>query len=138
MAMTLEYLNPPGACPAQGQYSHVTRVRHAGSLYYVAGQLAVGSDGAVVGTGDFERQFHRVFENLGDVLGGIGCTYANVVKFTTYLVHSQDIAKFMDCRRKLFPKLFGDGGYPPNTLLVIDRLVKEEFLIEVEAVAAAD
>jgi hypothetical protein len=28
------------------------------------------------------------------------------------------------------------GAYLPNTLLVIDRLVREEFLIEVSAVAA--
>ncbi|MGB6569869.1 MAG: hypothetical protein WBF02_21475 [Xanthobacteraceae bacterium] len=35
-----------------------------------------------------------------------------------------------------FPKLFKDGAYPPNTLLIIDRLVREEFLIEVSAVAA--
>jgi hypothetical protein len=28
------------------------------------------------------------------------------------------------------------GGYPTNTLLIVDRLVREEFLIEVSAVAA--
>ncbi len=32
--------------------------------------------------------------------------------------------------------LFAGAAYPPNTLLMIDRLVKEEFLIEVSAVAA--
>jgi hypothetical protein len=31
--------------------------------------------------------------------------------------------------------LFG-GTYPPNTLLMIDRLIQERFLIEVSAVAA--
>ena len=41
-------------------------------------------------------------------------------------------------RRELFPKLFGAEPYPPNTLLIVDRLVKEEFLIEVEAIAAVD
>jgi hypothetical protein len=32
--------------------------------------------------------------------------------------------------------LFPDGRYPPNTLLIADRLVGEKFLIEVQAVAA--
>jgi hypothetical protein len=32
--------------------------------------------------------------------------------------------------------LFAGGAYPPNTLLVVDRLVQEQFLIEVSAVAA--
>jgi len=135
MAANIEYLNPPGTCPAQGLYSHVTRVQ-ASTLYYVAGQLAVGPDGAVVGVDDFDRQFQRVFENLSDVLTGIGCRFADVIKFTTYLVHSQDIARFMRCRAVLFPTLFDADVFPPNTLVVVDRLVKEEFLIEVEAVVA--
>lgn len=128
------YLNPPGTCPAQGLYSHVTRVS-GGTLYFVAGQLAVGSDGTVVGVGDFDAQFARVFENMSDVLKGIGCQFIDVAKFTTYMVHSQDIPAFMRCRQALFPKIFGSNRFPPNTLLIIDRLVKEEFLIEVEAVA---
>jgi hypothetical protein len=32
--------------------------------------------------------------------------------------------------------MFPDGKYPPNTLLVIDRLVQEQFLIEIQTVAA--
>jgi len=42
----------------------------------------------------------------------------------------------MACRTREFPKLFKGGAYPPNTLLIIDRLVREEYLIEVSAVAA--
>ena len=38
-------------------------------------------------------------------------------------------------RAQLFPRIFPAASYPPNTLLIVDRLVKEEFLIEVEAVA---
>jgi len=40
---------------------------------------------------------------------------------------------FMRARAALFPRLFANDSYPPNTLLVVDCLVKEEFLIEVEA-----
>jgi enamine deaminase RidA (YjgF/YER057c/UK114 family) len=41
----------------------------------------------------------------------------------------------MSARSEVFPKLFPGGAYPPNTLLVIDGLVKPEFLLEVEAIA---
>jgi len=58
------------------------------------------------------------------------------VQFTTYLVHSQDIPNFMKYRLREFPKMFSNGLYPPNTLLMIDRLVLEPALIEVQAVAA--
>lgn len=134
MSERVSYLNPPGAGPAQGLYSHVARVP-AGPLLFIAGQLSIDRDGQVVGKGDFDRQFRQVFDNLGTVLAGMGAGFEDVIKFTTYLVHSQDIERFMRARAALFPTLFSGPLYPPNTLLVVDRLVKEEFLIEVEAVA---
>lgn len=136
MSQNVEYINPPGACPAQGLYSHVGKP--AGSdLLFVAGQLSVAADGSVAGKGDFAAQFKQVFSNLGDVLKGLGCDFNDVVKFTTFLVHSQDIDQFMELRAELFPKLFRGPLYPPNTLLMVDRLVKEAFVIEVEAIVRA-
>jgi enamine deaminase RidA (YjgF/YER057c/UK114 family) len=136
MSKRVDYINPEGAGPAQGLYSHVGRVP-AGPLYFIAGQLSVGHDGAVVGKGDFDAQCRQVFDNLGTVLKGLGIGYGDVAKFTTYLVHSQDIERFMKIRAELFPKLFAGPLYPPNTLLMVDRLVKEDFLVEVEAIARA-
>lgn len=133
MSSVIEYINPEGACPAQGLYSHMTKVG-GGSLYFIAGQLSVGSDGEVVGKGDFEAQFDQVFSNLATVLKGVDTDFDDVIKFTTYMVHSQDLDKFMACRAKKFPTLFSTSAYPPNTLLIVNRLVKEDFLLEVEAV----
>jgi enamine deaminase RidA (YjgF/YER057c/UK114 family) len=132
----VEFINPRGAGPAQGLYSHVGKVG-AGPLLFIAGQVSVDAGGAVVGKNDCEAQARQVFENLRAVLNGMGASFDDIVKFTTYLVHSQDIEKFMKVRAEVFPKLFKGSMYPPNTLLVIDRLVKEEFLIEIEAVARA-
>lgn len=41
----------------------------------------------------------------------------------------------MKLRSEVFPTLFEGELFPPNTLLVVDRLVKEDFLLEVEAIA---
>lgn len=130
----VDYINPPGAVPAQGLYSHVGKAT-GGSLLFVAGQLAVDAEGNVVGKHDVEAQLRQVLENLGGVLTGMGARYDDIVKFTTYLVRSQDIELFMKVRADMFPKLFAGPQYPPNTLLVVDRLVKEDFLVEIEAVA---
>lgn len=135
---TIAYINPKNTCPAQGLYSHATEVPSGGKTLYIAGQLSVGLDGSVVGKGDFSAQMRQVLDNLGAVLKGTGLTYNNIIKFTTYLVHSQDIESFMKIRAEMFPKLFGGTVFPPNTLLMVDRLVKEEFLIEIEAIAYAD
>ncbi|TAK40019.1 MAG: RidA family protein [Betaproteobacteria bacterium] len=110
-----------------GQYSHMTRVKNAAETLYIAGMLAPGDD--------FDAQCAGVFAQIGKALAAAGAGWANVVQFTTYLVHSQDIPKFMAWRLREFPKLFTDGKYPPNTLLVIDRLVGEQFLIEVQTIA---
>jgi hypothetical protein len=42
----------------------------------------------------------------------------------------------MKYRLREFPKMFAGDGYPPNTLLMVTRLVNEAFLIEVQATAA--
>lgn len=42
----------------------------------------------------------------------------------------------MAYRRHEFPRMFAGAPYPPNSLLIIDRLVRDEFLIEVQTVAA--
>jgi hypothetical protein len=42
----------------------------------------------------------------------------------------------MQYRLREFPRMFANGAYPPNTLLMVDRLVKEAFLVEVQVVAA--
>lgn len=136
MTQVVEYINPPGLPPVQGLYSQLGAIAGGARTYHLAGQLAVADDGGVAGAGDFEAQFHRVFQNLVGTLEAAGGRPNSIAKMTTYLVHSQDIPRFMKLRAALFPKLFPNGVYPPNTLLIVDRLVKEEFLLEVEAVAA--
>ena len=129
----VNYLNPEGACRPDGLCSHIGKV-DSGPLALIGGQLAVDAGGNIVGICDFDAQFAQVFENLGAMLNGLGANFNHVVKFTTYLVESYDVDKFMRAQAALFPRLFANDSYPPNTLLVVDRLVKEEFLIEVEAV----
>jgi enamine deaminase RidA (YjgF/YER057c/UK114 family) len=126
---SIQRLNPETLGKPLGQYSHITRVKASEFLF-------VGADKDGKAAGDFDAQCSAVFACLGAALASQGAGFANVVEFTTYMVHSQDIPKFMAWRTREFPKLFEGGAYPPNTLLMIDRLVKEEFLIEVSAIAA--
>jgi enamine deaminase RidA (YjgF/YER057c/UK114 family) len=118
-----------------GQYSHMTRVK-ASEFLFIAGMLAADKAGSVVGKDDFDVQCAQVFRNIAAALASAGAGWGNVVEFTTYLVHSQDIARFMAFRLREFPKMFPNGVYPPNTLLIVDRLVQEPYLIEVQTVAA--
>src|ERR1043165_9816435 len=131
----IQIINPTELGKPLGQYSHMTRVK-ASELLFIAGQVGVDKDGKLVGAHDFDAQCVQTFANIEAALKGAGAGWPNVVQFTTYLVHSQDIPKFMKYRLREFPRLFSNGAYPPNTLLIIDRLVQEGLLVEVEAVAA--
>jgi len=128
-------VNPDALGKPLGQYSQIARVKLS-ELLFIAGQVATDSSGKVVGADDFDTQCRQVFANIETALKSQGAGFANVVEFTTYLVHSQDIPRFMAYRLREFPRLFPRGAYPPNTLLIVDRLVQEPFLIEVKAIAA--
>ncbi len=130
----IKFINPDTLGKPLGQYSQMTRVK-ASEFLYIAGQVGVHKDGKLAG-GDFDAQCVQTFANIEAALASQGAGWANIVEFTTYLVHSQDIAKFMAFRLREFPRMFPSGAYPPNTLLMIDRLVQEPLLIEVSAVAA--
>jgi enamine deaminase RidA (YjgF/YER057c/UK114 family) len=131
----IKIFNPETLGAPLGQYSQITRVK-ASEFVFIAGQLATDRSGNFVGTDDFDRQCVQVFANIEAALKSADADWSNVVQFTTYLVHSQDIAKFMRFRLREFPRWFANGVYPPNTLLMIDRLVSEVALVEVQAIAA--
>jgi|SRR5688572_990035 enamine deaminase RidA (YjgF/YER057c/UK114 family) len=123
----IKIYNPESLGAPLGQYSHVTRVK-AGELLFIAGMLAPGDT--------FDAQCAGVFAQVGKALESAGAGWGNVVQFTTYLVHSQDIPRFMQYRLREFPRMFPNRAYPPNTLLMVDRLVQEQFLVEVQTIAA--
>ncbi|HEY6864943.1 MAG TPA: RidA family protein [Burkholderiales bacterium] len=136
MTAEITIVNPDGLGKPLGQYSQIARVKNASEIVFIAGQLATDRAGGVVGADDFDAQCVQVFANIGAALASVGGGWKNVAQFTTYLVHSQDVPKFMAFRKREFPRMFADGAYPPNTLLMVDRLVQEPFLVEVQAIAA--
>src|SRR5882672_5147202 len=97
--------NPAALGKPLGQYSQITRVK-ASEFLFIAGQLATDQGGKAIGAEDFDAQCQQVFANIEAALRSQGASFANVVEFTTYLVHSQDIAKFMKYRLREFPRMF--------------------------------
>ena len=116
-----------------GMYSHGMIVR-GGELVIVAGQVGMTADGRVAGP-DIGSQTKQALENIRAVVEAGGCTMRDIVRLQTFLTRSEDIGGFMAARQDVFPGYFPDGTYPPNTLLVVSRLVRPELLVEVEAMA---
>jgi len=135
MISRIKISNPKGLPKPLGSYSHVARAR-ASEFLFIAGQVAVDTSGKLIGADDFQAQARQVFKNLGAALKSAGAGYSDIVQFTTYLVDSRDIPKLRKFRERNYAKFFPEGKYPPNTLLIVDRLVSEDMLLEISAIAA--
>ncbi len=132
--MPKKFINPAGMKPL-GMYTQVT-VAQGGSTAFISGQVSVDGNGKVVGAGDIQAQAVQVFENLKLVLGGIGATFEDVIKFTIYIVgFTQERRKaVMDVRGRYI----SHKNPPAATMVGIDQLVEPELLVEIEAVVAID
>jgi len=134
--MPIEIYNPDTLRRPTGLYSVMTRVR-GGELIFLCGMA--GDDGEpdnTPGLDEFDRQCSQVYRSIGAALASAGASYANIVQFTTYLVDTADIPRFMVYRKREFPKLFPNKVYPPSTLVVVSALADEHYRIEVQTVAA--
>ncbi len=118
-----------------GAYSPGMSVR-PGKLVYVAGQVSVDSEGSLVFKGDAAAQTRQALQNLGQVLAAAGAGFSDIVEFTTYVVGRPSVQEYIKGRSEVYPEIYPDGDFPPNTLLVVAGLVNEDFLVEIKAVAA--
>ena len=116
-----------------GMYSH-GMIAPGGEIVVVAGQVGMGQGGQVAG-GDVVAQTKQALDNVRAVVEAAGCAMRDVIRLQTFLTHAEDIPGFMKARAEVFPGYFPDGAYPPNTLLIVSRLVKPELLVEIEAMA---
>ena len=135
--MKRKILNPR-SIPARGKPYSQGFVVQARRTLFMAGQVPVNSKGETVGAGDIGKQVAQVFKNIGAVLKEGGGDFSNVVQYMTFLTKGVDLPAFYEARNKAYQKLYPKADFPPNTLLIIERLANEEFQVEIQAIAALD
>jgi enamine deaminase RidA (YjgF/YER057c/UK114 family) len=129
-----ERSNPHGLQQPRG-YAHVVTAR-GGKTVYVAGQLAADEQGNLVGRGDLKAQAQKVFENLRVALRAVGADFEDVVKLNTYVVGFRP--EMLDTLRSVRSSFMGEVAVPASTLVGVQALAREGYLIEIEAVAVVD
>ena len=123
------FINPPALAAPPG-YTHAV-VTDGGRTAYIAGQVALDASGNLVGPGDVEAQAEQVFRNLKHALEAAGTSFENVVKFGIYVTDFSELAALRRVRDRYI-----DVAHPPaSTAVAVKRLFREEFLIEIDAVA---
>jgi enamine deaminase RidA (YjgF/YER057c/UK114 family) len=131
---SIRRINPPELGDPPG-YSQIVDVS-ASRLVFIAGQTALDRDGHVVGRHDFAAQADRVFENLAIALRMSGCTAANLIKLTVFLTDMGNLGRYREARNRFFASVTPPAA-PAVTLVEVSKLYGPDFLIEIEAIAAA-
>ncbi len=110
--------------------SHFSDAVIAGHTLYVSGLVATNEAGEVVGAGDVVEQTRQIFRNLKSILDAAGAKPADVAKVTIFM---RDVAQ-RPLINPIRQEFFGPHR-PASTLVEISRLVRDELLLEIEAVA---
>lgn len=126
--------NPPELGTPPG-YSQVVDV-NAGRIIFISGQTALDRDGNVVGKHDFAAQAEQVFCNLAVALQARGCSAANLVKLTGFLTDMDNLGRYREARNRFFATVAPPAA-PAVTLVEVSKLYGANFMIEIEAIAAA-
>lgn len=119
--------------PATFGYTNVVEVRNARTIY-ISGQVAVNKDGQVVGTGDLASQTKQVFENIKAALEATEVCFNDVVKLTFFLT---DISK-MQVVRDIRDQYVNTINPPASSAVEVRKLIREDLLIEIEAIAVGN
>ena len=125
----IRFINPSTLATPPG-FTHVVEITQ-GRTIFIAGQVALDQAGQIVGHHDFRAQTQQVFENLKAALAAVGADFTRVVKLNMYVVDISQLPILREVRDR-----YVNTHHPPaSTLVEVRRLAREEFLIEVEAVA---
>jgi enamine deaminase RidA (YjgF/YER057c/UK114 family) len=130
-----QFLSPKTLMPPAG-YSHIAKVNR-GTTIYLAGQVSSDASGKLIGEGNFEAQAEQVFRNLKIAVEEAGGTMADIVKLNVYLVDEVDAAAVPKLRA-IRERYVNVENPPASTLVVVSRLARPGWLIEIEAVAALE
>lgn len=133
-AFSIVRSNPPELGTPPG-YSQVVEIS-AGRIIFISGQTALDRDGNVVRKHDFAAQAEQVFGNLAVALQARGCTAANLVKLTVFLTDMDNLGLYREARNRFFATVTPPAA-PAVTLVEVSKLYGPDFMIEIEAIAAA-
>lgn len=123
-------LNPGNIHPPFSAYSHGMLVPESARLVFCSGQLGIAGDGSV--PPDCAGQAELCFANIAAILAEAGMGLADIVRVNAFVSGREHLGEYMAVRNRLFA-LPG----PASTLMIVSGFARPEFVVEIEAVAAA-
>lgn len=122
-------LSVPDVPAPLAAYSHGVEIAPGARLIFCSGQLAVGMDGMI--PRGCEAQAELCFAQIAAILGAAGMTLRDVMRINAFVTDREHMKPYMRVRDRLFP-----APFPASTLMIVSGFTREEFVVEIEIVAA--
>ena len=117
-------LAPPGAIKTTGTWSLGAR---AGDFVYVAGMRGIDPANNTLVQGE-EARIRQGFLNMQMIAESEGASLRDCVRIVVYVT---DMFRFRPLVNKVQEELWGNGPYPPRTIVEVHRLNQDD-IFEVE------
>ena len=128
----MKQLEPPGIAPPFARYAHGVELPAGQRIVRTSGQLAMGPDGAV--PEGAEAQARLCFVNIAVILAEAGMGLGDVFHLSAYVTDRSHMAGYMAARDAALARR---TVLPSSTLMIVGGFTRPEFVVEVEAWAAA-
>ena len=110
-------------------YSHGVEVPPGTRLLFCSGQLGIAPDDTI--PAEAEAQSDLCFRNIAGILAAAGMGFADLVRLNAYVTGREHLAAYMRARDR-----FVESPPPASTLMIVAGFAREDFKVEVEAIAA--
>ena len=106
----------------------------AGNFIFLSGMIGIDAKGELIGKDDIKLQAKQTLENIKSALDSVGGKPNNIIKLTSFLKDLSDYGKFNEARMEFFKENSIAEDFPASTA-VQANLVRNDFLVEIEAIA---
>lgn len=131
------YLTPATLPDWSSYFSQVAVIENNGiKMIYLAGQVGVDNQKNLVGDGELRDQLEQTFRNLQTALESVEATIADIIKMNIYVVNYQP--EDVEIIGEVLQQYFSVGQLPAMSLIGVQALAEERFLVEVDAEAVVD
>jgi enamine deaminase RidA (YjgF/YER057c/UK114 family) len=123
-------LAPQRIHPPFSNYNHGIEIVSRSRLVFCSGQVGIAEDKSI--PPDCAGQASICFDNILATLYEAGMGLEHVIKLNAFVTGREYLAPYMEVRNALF-----DEPYPASTLMIVSGFARPDFVIEIEAIAAA-